>query len=43
MHAKIMKNDPTFYAQLVRIIYKADDDDPSDKKKRELANKMYSI
>ena len=39
---KIMKNDPTFYAQLVRIIYKADDDDPSDKKKRELANKMYS-
>ena len=39
---KIMKNYPTFYAQLVRIIYKADDDDPSDKKKRELANKMYS-
>ena len=39
---KIMKNDPMFYAQLVRIIYKADDDDPSDKKKRELANKIYS-
>ncbi len=38
---KVIKNDPTFYAQLVEIIYKADDD-TNDKTKSELANKVYS-
>lgn len=39
---KVMKDDPTLYAQLVRIIYKADDDEPDNEEKRELANKIYS-
>lgn len=39
---RIMKNDPTFYALLVSIIYKVDDNETVDEKKRELANKVYS-
>lgn len=39
---KIMKDDPTFYALLVSIIYKADDNENIDEEKRKLANKVYS-
>lgn len=39
---KIMKDDPTFYALLVSIIYKVDDNETVDEAKRELANKVYS-
>lgn len=39
---KIMKNDPTFYALLVSIIYKTDDNGASDEAKRTSANKVYS-
>lgn len=39
---KIMKDDPTFYALLVSIIYKADDNENVDEEKRKLANKVYS-
>lgn len=39
---KVMKDDPTLYAQLVRIIYKADDNEPDSEEKKELANKVYS-
>ena len=39
---RIMKNDPTFYALLVSIIYKVDDNETVDEEKRELANKVYS-
>ena len=37
-----MKDDPTFYALLVSIIYKADDNENIDEEKRKLANKVYS-
>ena len=39
---KIMKDDPTFYALLVSIIYKADGNESVDEEKRKLANKVYS-
>ena len=39
---KVMKSDPTFYAQLVEIIYKKEDSEPSDETKKALANKVYS-
>lgn len=39
---RIMKNDPSFYALLVSIIYKVDDNETVDEEKRELANKVYS-
>ena len=39
---RIMKDDPTFYALLVSIIYKAEDSEAVDEEKRELANKIYS-
>lgn len=39
---RIMKDEPTFYALLVSIIYKADDSEAVDEVKRELANKVYS-
>lgn len=39
---KVMKDDPTLYAQLVRIIYKADDNEINSEKKKDLANKVYS-
>jgi hypothetical protein len=39
---KVMKNDPTLYAQLVRIIYKADDNESDNEEKRVLANKVYA-
>lgn len=39
---RIMKDDPTFYALLVSIIYKVDDSEIVDEKKQELANKVYS-
>ena len=39
---KIMKDDPTFYALLVSIIYKADDNENIDEEKRKLDNKVYS-
>lgn len=39
---KIMKDDPTFYALLVSIIYKVDDNENVDEEKRKLANKVYS-
>ena len=39
---KIMKDDPTFYALLVSIIYKKDDNEIVDENKRKLANKVYS-
>ncbi len=39
---KIMKNDPTFYALLVSVIYKVDDNETVDEEKRKLANKVYS-
>lgn len=39
---KIMKDDPTFYALLVSIIYKVDQNEVVDDAKRELANKIYS-
>ena len=37
---RIMKDDPSFYALLVSIIYKVDDE-TVDEEKRELANKIY--
>ena len=38
-----MKKNPTIYADLVRIIYKSDQDgDVVDEKKRDFANKVYS-
>ena len=39
---RIMKDEPTFYALLVSIIYKADDSEAVDEVKQELANKVYS-
>lgn len=39
---KVMKDDPTFYAALVKIIYKSADDDLNDKAKRKLVNQVYS-
>ena len=39
---KIMRNDPNFYALLVSIIYKTDDNGASDEAKRTSANKVYS-
>ncbi|WP_033163456.1 hypothetical protein [Sharpea azabuensis] len=39
---KVMKNDPTLYAQLVRIIYKANDYESDNEEKRVLANKVYA-
>ena len=39
---KVMKDDPTFYALLVSIIYKADDNENNDEEKRKLANKVYA-
>ena len=38
---RVMKNDPTFYALLVSIIYKVDDNETIDEEKRKLANKVY--
>ena len=39
---KIMKDDPTFYASLVSIIYKMDGCEAVDEAKRKLADKVYS-
>lgn len=39
---KEMKNDPKIYADLVGIVYKAEDDEPEDKEKCEVANDVYS-
>lgn len=39
---KIMRNDPNFYALLVSIIYKTDDNGASDEAKRTSANNVYS-
>ena len=39
---KIMKDDPTFYASLVSIIYKMDGCEDVDEAKRKLADKVYS-
>lgn len=39
---KEMKNDPKIYADLVGIVYKAEDDESEDKEKCELANAVYS-
>jgi hypothetical protein len=38
---KVMKNDPSFYAQLVQILYKADDNEPDNEQKRAMANQIY--
>lgn len=39
---KEMKNDPKIYADLVGIVYKAEDDESEDKEKCEVANAVYS-
>lgn len=38
---KFMKDDPSFYAELVCILYRTDDNEPVDEERRKLANNVY--
>lgn len=39
---KMMKNDPTLYAQMVKIIYKSDENEIVDEEKQKMANSIYT-